>query len=316
MRGKAKRYCKGCGRERAPADYVCLACGCSQFGDTLPRGVTPPEPEGGDVAGPLAGAWRLPPGRVSLWSGPPGSGKTTLALLTLPEAVVVDLEQDAGQVARVRQREGVRWEETLSPTIVDGVLVDFGLERRRPPALIFDSLTRAPNDLAAAEMLVRWADETGGRAIAIVHETVEGTAWGGHAIPHICWSHLRITRGTTTRQASVLKDRSGAAGRVVPWRMSVDAPPKPRYVSVEGPPGAYRLAEHPHKKAEWADPLTEAEARKLTLPPPPLAVAARRSELYEGGWMEPGDVDDRAKFAEAQGFPFHRPADFEIRSAS
>lgn len=308
MRPNAAEYCQICGAERRPGDFVCLGCGCTTWGPELPAGVVPEEPTGGNVSGPLEGMWRLPPGRVSLWHGPPGGGKTTLALMTLPGAVVVDLEQDPGIVARLRRREGLPITATVCPVLEEGKIVDLGLGSRRPLELILDSLSAAGDDLAAAELLVAYCARHGARAIAIAHETTAGTAWGGNAIPHLVHSRLRVWREASGRLVAIHKDRSGPM-QTVPWRMSVDPPPPARYVSVEGSPGNYELAEHPAKRAEWAGPLEAAELGDLKLPPAPLAVAARASQLYDGGWAEPGDVDERRRFAERQGYRFFRPSE-------
>jgi hypothetical protein len=312
MRPKGTEYCSLCGTERRPGDFVCPACGATTWSAELPIGVVPPEPEGADVSGPLAGLWRLPFGKVALWHGPPASGKSSLAYLTLPGADVVSPEQEPGLVARYRDRLGVPQTRTTSPEFDEnGVLVRLGVEERRPRELIYDSISVAHDDVGVAQFLVDWCASTGARCIAIAHETVAGTAWGGNTIPHLVHARLRVFREPTGgRLVEIGKDRSGPDGRVIPWRMPTDPPVPAKFVSVEGAPGRYRLVEHPAGKngAEWAGPLEAAELGELKLPDPPVAVAAKRSRLYAGGWAEPADVDERRAFAEGRGFTFFRPA--------
>jgi hypothetical protein len=319
LRPHSTRYCSLCGTEWSPGDFVCPAegCGAATPSHELPVGVVPPELPGADVAGPLEGLWRLPFGKVSLWHGPPASGKSSLAYLTLPGAEVVSPEQEPGLVARYRQRLGVPQTRTVSPEFdEDGILARLGVEERRPRELIYDSVSVAADDVAVAKHLVDYCAATGARCIAISHETVAGTAWGGNTIPHLVHSRLRVFRESFgSRMVEIAKDRSGPDGRLIPWRLPTDAPPEPKFVSVEGAHGRYRLVEHPGgKAAEWAGPLEAAEAGELELPAPPLAVCAKRSRLYRTGWAEPGDLDDRRAFAESLGFTFFRPTKAPERS--
>ena len=301
------------------------------------------------VEGPL-GDWfpggsdkpyHVPPGKVSFWSGPPGSGKTSLAMSAMPRAAIVANEMGETDIRAYRRRLAQVWEYLPEEvTVLEPVSAPYDIPHHRvkrghvvglrdaitgdhvdPGAyreLIVDSVSKCADSVQAASWLIGWAAATGGRAIGILWQTSDGNSWGGNAIIHEGWQEVELGRDSTGRRViTTHKDRSNRLGSMIFPLPGEEIQALNCYVSVEGKPPAYFLRPWPNFRgwgglgsAEHADLLKAIEKGKagdIELPPPPVAVAASQSKLYACGWIEPADWKDRARFAIESGAPYYSP---------
>lgn len=218
MRGTGERYCLSCGAEWGPRDYCCPACKRGLYASDIPLAVKAPPARSGKVEGPLAGLLDVPPGEVACFVGPPGVGKTSLAMLTLPTADVISTEMSAGALRRYRLRLGVPPGRFLRPRWAEEErLCQLPAHRmRETSAVVFDSISHFPDDRAAMGALQSFCRSSGARGIAVMHETKDGKAWGAASILFSCWATVRCRferdRGSAGRIAHVDKNRSGPTG--------------------------------------------------------------------------------------------------------
>lgn len=267
-------------------NYRCPECGGTVT--RLARVVYEEEDEGEapiwEVQGPLA-SWHpsgslkpfhIPPGKVCIFRGPRGSGKTSLAMPTLADADVVANEMGPSDYVDFRRRLAETWDHMpvkanvwefvhaemdyphlLNPVTQKPIKQGHVIGLRDPKTgeevnpgalreLIVDSISNTPDDRQALDYIVKWAERTGGRAIVILWETSQGESWGGAALPHLAWMECVLGRDSTGRRLfSTLKDRSNRLGSLIfslPGEASVELK---TYVSVEGDPPSYTLRPWP-----------------------------------------------------------------------
>lgn len=236
-----------------------------------------------EVEGPL-GTWypggsdkpyHIPPGKVAIWSGPPGSGKTSLAMPTLPHAAVCTNEMGHRDYVDYRKRLAATWNHmparvdvlefihadrdylhinnpvtdapirqghVIGLRVPDGREVDPGEVRE----LIVDSGSNTPDDAQTLNWVIQWAKITGGRAIVILWQTTQGESWGGNKLSHLGWQDCVLGRDSTGRRTfTTKKDRSNKLGSLIfalPGESTVELT---SYVSVEGEPPGYSLRPWP-----------------------------------------------------------------------
>lgn len=285
--------------------------------------------------GLLEGLTRLPPGEAGVLSGEPGTGKTTSGLTAFPDVRYLALEVSGVLAAAYCQRLGVRhggiYDRSHLATATDRPLEHrLGLDEIPGGYLLVDSLGVFEFEaLEAFQAIMSWCRRTGGRALVIQHATKDGRVAGAQKVLHagevtIWLSHRR----DGLIQARTLKSR-WAPTRSRTFALDAGRPSSTagRFVSVEGPVGGpYELAPWPTapgvRAPSWAGGWAAAEriARKLRRAvhqlEPPAACACAESALYAGGLVDAPDVDQRARFAEEHGIPFHHAAELaELLSA-
>lgn len=308
-----------CGRSRLSGEWSCPACGCDVYADHVPGSARPRKALPSPLGGVLAGLVELHPGQVLLLHGPRGVGKSTVALQALTRPSVVTAEMAPHQVLTYARRIRARLTEVRVP-VWDAAAARIELQlapERSSRDVLLDSLTATGRPVEALAALRAWCSERGARAIAIVQQTKEGEARGPSSLGFDCDVEVRLEEVAGQRRAVVEKNRNGPEGSRL-YRLTeagAHSAPAPRYYSVEGHGGRYQLRPHPDPGARYAEYLRAVEAsmqrdeggEQLTLPEPPAAVAAQRSALYRGGWIEPVDHEARAAFALAHGVPYFSP---------
>lgn len=330
-----------CGRRRLPGEYACPVCLCDSYTATVSGRATPqPIPPEAALFGVLA-PLLLPVGYVGLLHGPRGAGKTSLALaalvpsrtgVTLPASsrsasvtpddvdataapgprgvTVYTSEMDPALVLAYAGRLGVELDDVRTPHRPEDphapIVWDFP---QRPTDLILDSLTALGREVDALHDLIAYCTRSGSRALVIAHEVKQrGEVRGSAEIAYLVDLEIRVTREGGYRLAEVLKNRFGPEVSI-PFTLGgkgAGLPTWDRYYSIEGEGGRYSVKPFP-PGGPYADAYRDPEIIKV-LPPPPLAVAAQRSPLYAGFWVEPADIAERRDFATRLGLPFWSPS--------
>lgn len=270
------------------------------------------EPKG-PLRGPLAGLLELPRGCVLLLHGPRGGGKTSIGLAALgvpagleaPRPYVVTSEMAPSLVNLYASRMGLELAGCVEP---DPELDALGRLRLNVPAsftgdVLLDSLTRCVSAELALEELRAYARSRNVRAIGIAQWTKDGDMRGpaslGHdvdAVAMVEHGRIVVTKNRFGPERSRTFVLEGAGATLPTWD---------RYYSIEGEGPDLRIVSWPSDRARYADPYRHAKG--LELPPPPLATAAQKAELYAGGWVEPSDVERRCEFAREHGLNFWTP---------
>lgn len=288
------------------------------YGPSVPGSARPRRRTGDELHGLLGRLASLPRGKILLLHGTRGIGKTSLALTAFRRPHVATSEMEPEELLRYARRLGarvhgvsaIRVEELEGETAVD-LGVGPGADE-----LVVDSLTATSADVAAMRAVKAWCDATGGRACVVLQHTKDGQYAGSSAIAHAGDVEAELVAGDGERKLRLVKNRFGSLGDLefALGPKGPYAPVRGRYYSVEGRPGAYRLASYPSAGAQRAAYLEAVERDRahgrstLELPDPPVAVAAVPSVLYPGGWVEPEDQATRAAFAEARGVPYFSPS--------
>lgn len=317
--------CIGCGRTRRAGEHGCPACGAEVYGTAVPGTAVPREREAGEIGGVLAGVIQVPRGKVVLLHGPRGIGKTTVALSMFKLPWVSAPEMDPDEYLRYASRAGFRLACVNRPVWIGDPVNKILLNPPReadgpegPADLVLDSVTKTKHPVEALAAVQAWCDQRGARAVVIAQETKEGSPAGSSSLGYDVDIELAMEEYQGRRRIVVEKNRFGPETTVTYDLTDVGAqsPVFSDYYSVEGSLGKYRLVKHPapRRLARHADYLREAEKRirkgeesLLRLPDPPVAVAAQRSDLYPGGWVEPDDRPARAEFARMHGVPYFSP---------
>lgn len=311
---KQAEYCLICARARLRGEYSCPRCGTDTYGDEIPGdGQHWPREPAPPLLGLIGELIELPIGALCLFYGPKGIGKTTVAIGTFPAALFGTTEMGPDLVRDYAARLGATLAGVRVPRVTREPEVSVDLRAGGPVDYVLDSLngTRAP---AAALAACRALCELGGRVIALAQVTQDGDIRGGEDLGHDCDVVIRFDHHAGNHRIVVEKNRFGPTTSRV-FRLGpngADRAPRDRYYSVEGQAPHYRLEPYPSSSAKHAAVLAEQEKRLAdgfpsALPAPPAAVAALKSGLYAGGWIEPEDVDARRAFAEAAGVPYWSP---------
>lgn len=314
-------FCLSCGRPRAQGEWGC-PCGGDVYGDEVPAGVGgletfPLRP----LVGQLGALLSVRPPAVVAMHGRRGSGKTTLALQACRRPHVVTAEMDEDLVSAYLARLGVRHAGISRPRRAEDEagqpVLRWGASAEEADELVLDSATETGDELLAVQMARAWAIRRSGVAIVIFQHTKAGEARGSAQALHACDVEVLVEQLEGERLVSVVKNRFGGTASAA-FDLADGAPAAPardRYYSVEGEAPAYRLVPYPSPRSgpyaafwRWAEAeLGKDEGEPVSLPDPPCAVAALRSELYRPPWAEPPDVAARAAFARAQGVPYWSP---------
>jgi len=189
---------------------------------------------------PITKIWGrgVPKGAVILLGGPPGAGKSTLALQIAAEIAKKGTVLYATAEEKLEQvRERAERLRALVPRLY--VVAEYQLARilraaeaLRPAVLVIDSIQmvtlRASDALGApstirevAAELVRWAQRTGTVVLAVSQALKRGGFAGPRLIEHVvdCALYLDRVGGDGNRVLRVVKNRYGPAGDV-PLRMT------------------------------------------------------------------------------------------------
>ena len=149
----------------------------------------------------------------------------------------------------------------------------------------------------------------GGIAVAVLQYNAAGEPEGLTEVRHaVDWILDVNTTPQGVRMAGYTKKRTGPQDTIC-WRFDDAGRPAPAVdfdglYSVEGTLGAYRFHKYPFKGASYADPWRLADAFKATdllKEHVGYATAAVAASYAAEGFVTPGDVDDRHRFATAHG---------------
>lgn len=310
-------FCMRCGRRRLGGEYGCPACGGDVYGTTVPGDAVEVARTERPVGGVLGELLRLPDGAVVMLHGPRGSGKTSLALQAFERPHVASSEMEPLELLDYARRLGVKLGNVsmIQVLTLPEPRVDLGIPEDARDVVV-DSLTATHQAASVMAELQERTRRVGGRAIVIVQHRKDDEYAGSAEIAHAADVEVEVLLVQGARTVRVLKNRFGALGNRA-FRLAGGAPEsgsRGRYYSVEGRLGDYRLVPHPSAGARHAAyllaverALDDPDSPALELPPPPCAVAALPSRLYRGGWIEPEDRADRARYADAHGVPYFSP---------
>lgn len=314
-------WCQVCGRRRGPGEYSCPACECSTYDDVVPPSAVAADPVPAPPLGGILGrAMSMPARYVLALHGRRGGGKSTVAFGAFERPHIVTSEMDSGRILEYLARIGARHGGMTALRFHDddeGRRIDLGRIGDDVTELILDSASASPDPALAVAAVRRWVDERGGRAIVILHQNKDGEPAGTAHMLHACDGEAEILVEGGQRRLALHKHRGGDT-RTIAFELGADGAKvreRPRYYSIEGRGTALRLVPYPSPESgPFAAYLRAVEASRrdeeaetLVLPPPPCAVAALRSDLYRGGWIEPADEDERRAFAAAAGVPYFSP---------
>jgi PAS domain-containing protein len=297
----------------------------------VPGTATPVARAPAPVGGILSGLLELPRNAIALLHGPKGVGKSTLVLSMLQEPWLCGDEMVPELVLAYVTRQGSRLAGISRPEWIGEPINDMDLripDREVPPDVIVDSATATGHPVETLRALRRYTARYGTRGLVIVQQTKDGQARGSATLAFDVDVEIELEIDRGERRAVITKNRFGWEGSraYALTDRGIGLPTFSGYYSVEGVPGRYRLVRHPaptrmpYAGYLWAveedlaglERLADEDlvGRKvLELPPGPVAVAAQRSRLYRGGWVEPQDWEARRVFAEAHGLPYFSPAE-------
>jgi hypothetical protein len=307
-------FCVKCARPRESGEFRCVGvttaghlCGCTVYDSTVPGSAVPTVPDIPPLFGQLGELLALPRGEVAILLGPRGAGKSGLALTAFRRYWVSSTEMNPPKILEYAARLGAR-RGLVGCTMLraDGDSDHVDLRVARPalgepwPDLIVDAIQHGEvSPQRVLRQIYSYTRATGARAIAVSQVTRTGEARGGADLEHLCDALLEVTR----QRVSVLKSRSGPE-RSAPHRRAGASPTVARYYAVETTRQGYAMRMHPGD-LKWGAPFRAAERGNLDLlPPPPLALAAKRSTLYGGQWVDAPDWEARRDYAHALGVPF------------
>lgn len=159
------------------------------------------------------------PGSVVMVHGPPGAGKSTLALMAaagVPGSLYCSAEEDAGRVADRAVRLGLRRDLALAEARSAAEAL---AQADGAPLVVLDSLQAlGGRPLQAAQAALDHARRTGACVVLVCHETKAGDHAGPRALEHLVDASLRL--GRSPRALVANKNRHGPAGDEVPLAMT------------------------------------------------------------------------------------------------
>lgn len=306
-------YCYSCGSAWTPGYISCTSCGSIDQGRSEAR----PTVTVANDTETFMGPWRLLPwprsGSVGVYGGP-GSGKSSLAAMIRP-LVWITKEQVPKPVGEMFRR---LWSDGYMPQVhtvesADDVEAVLKMHYRGP--IVLDSATalKLKDGLRATELMVEWSQLRDERALVIIQVNKGGDSAGYMEIPHKVDAVVNISPDPWgVRAFRVTKSRWSPLGATY-WSFSekgqVEVPDFPASYSVEGSPGGYWLHPFPIKGAKWHG-LLAAMAGQDQLRPR-SASAAVRATYMPSGFVEPMDVWERRRFAEAHGLRWVEPNEFQ-----
>lgn len=300
--------CYDCGYP-AKLGEQCLRCGGFHTGSDRARvTVLPPVPEESPAAWPLTPLrWESP--SVLLLSGGPGSGKTSICAI-LDATLYISSEQTPSAIANTFNR--VRGNISNIPMIVSCTSVEqlrmilSSEHLRQDSIVIVDSLTElgTENEQTKGLSFIQTFSKTHGvRFVVVSQVNKKGQTRGRANLPHMADVTADVSVDENgLRRLTVSKNRHGDVFTAY-FVNNGNGITKPlfRYCySVEGSPGSYVLCPHPSPGAQW-NGIARNHGR------PGTASAARKSDVYPSGYMEPEDVETRREFAEMHGLKWLTP---------
>lgn len=307
------QYCYSCGSAWAPGYISCVACGSIDQGAGEARPTVVVKNDAKQYMGP----WKLLPwprsGSVGVYGGP-GSGKSSLAAMIRP-LVWITKEQVPKPVGEMFRR---LWGDGYMPqvhTVNDAEDVEKVLDMHYRGPIVLDSATalKLRDGLKASQLMVQWAQKRNDRALIIIQINKGGESAGYMEIPHLVDAVVNISPDPWgVRAFRITKSRWSPLGDTY-WSFNakgqVEVPDFPASYSVEGAPGGYWLHPFPIRGAKW-DGLLAAMAGQEQLQPR-CASAAVRAPYMPNGFVEPMDVWERKRFAEAHGLKWVHPSDYQ-----
>lgn len=298
-------YCAKCGRSHVEDEWSCPSCGGCIFVPALDASVRP-EAEASTLRGVLSRVAVLPRNGSMLLYGPPAGGKSTLALTAFSRPAVISTEMSPAAVVSYGHRLGVYVTKAAPPETLpaeDGSCTwSWSWEPEDPDGLVLDSVNGAADPGAFLSWGIAEARRRRLPLIAIAQITTDGSVRGGTSLPHLVDVVVHVGPANGQQLARCEKCRFGPPGTALFGLGGAGAELSQGLFVVTGRAPAYKLEAWP-----WApsDVYTAADAGRLTLPAPPLAVAARMTRSM--GWIEPPDMDARRAFAEASGVTYYSP---------
>lgn len=261
MTPKKPQYCLHCGARVAARQINCSACGGVGVHPIRVRPKVIPEAELPSFKPPWDDfPWREG-GAVLLWGGP-GRGKSSIAAQTLPQAWVTS-EQEPLAVSVMFKRLGIP-----VPVIYrvkdQNDLREFYREARTTnyEQVVLDSVSALglSEGRDALLDLVRWAQDTGSRALAIAQVTKAGGFAGYMEIAHEVDAIASVgVDKTGLRYLAFEKSRFSSLDTrywIFTDAGTVDVPDFTDDVySVEGHPGSYQLVPFPVPGCKWSGAL-------------------------------------------------------------
>ncbi len=277
----------------------------------------PPTAEEASI--PLPGPWEVlhiwPEATVVSVTGGPGTGKSTLLAMLKPDLwataeqtprrAVVTLVRAQRAIAEEYERRDIAPIKT--PRDVEARLVDL-------PGGLFalDSLTRVgawDEQVRILEVIAEWTHAgEGRRAVVILQHNKRHEGAGLNSVPHLVDACLDVYQDISgLRVLSCWKNRSGDPTARY-FQLGADGVRSPDFGraawSVEGDAGAYTLHPWPLRGAMWGgvlDALFGRGGRELGVAVPGIAGCGIYQPGYPRNVLEPGDVEQRQRFAEAHG---------------
>lgn len=238
-------------------------------------------------------------------AGPPGAGKSTLGALLQPVAWLTCEQTPAQAAALLARCKADPLPEIVAFTRGDHQTVLDELAGIAEGLVVLDSLTASGGVDEQLELLghiIRWAQAGGDRrALVVLGVNSDDQAAGRRQVRHAVDACVYVQLNEDgNRSFELEKNRFGPVTSSY-FRINGHGASKPRFpysYTVEGKAGAYRLVPYPTEGAKW-DGLFRAAFGKA--PEPGWASAARWVPTYPDGRLEPADVDERKRFAEAHG---------------
>lgn len=202
--------CPGCGVQGAFSKCDAPSDEESEGADALPT-LADPAPrvqlvKTGTPLDSLIGGFAR--GTTTAVHGSRGSGKSTLCLsvaaglaLSLGSRALVVCPEMSHAILGTTARFVAR--KDLLVRCPDHLAWKLHAARTRALVVLVDSVSVFPDPLATTNVLIDWARDSNGVAIALLHETKAGDASGSTALTHNVDAVLRLSRRGRTRRVSI-----------------------------------------------------------------------------------------------------------------